>query len=156
MKYCPFSIDGPRYKRFYSINSSRGLIATGLDVLHTLQDWDHRIDPAQPDCILMPCVRFQAELHFRCLSSGRVLMLDAYGRQWPVFASAANEVLPAMQKGALNAWWIISKKGKAYGLTVDLKAPLMPSVPIDQDVPQMLEKALDLKMVMREFEALAV
>ena len=155
MKYCPFSINGPRYQRVYGINSAMNC-SLGLNALHTLQDWEHSIDPHQPDSILMPCVRFQAELHFRRLDGGRVLMLDAYGRQWPVFASAANEVLPAMQKGALNAWWIISKKGKAYGLTVDLKAPLMLSVPIDQDVPQMLEKALDLKMVMREFEALAV
>lgn len=156
MKYCPFRINGPYYQRLYGANSGMARIANGFDKINTMQDWQKSIDPAAPDYIMMPMVRFQAELHYRRLSDGRILMLDAYDRTWSVFSSSADEVLPAMQKGVLNAWWTMAKKGKAYGLMVDLKQPLLANVPANLDIPQMLEKVQDLNTVMTEFEAMAV
>ena len=61
-----------------------------------------------------------------------------------------------MQRGVLNAWWVMTKKGKAYGLTVDLDTPLMAQVPSNLDIPLMLEKTQDMQALMPYFEAMAV
>ena len=149
MKYCPFLIDGPSYQHF----SFSGL---GMYQLHRMQDRECHIDPTYPDYIMMPRVRFQAELTYKRLSQERVLMSDVYGREWSVFGSDADKLLPAMQRGVLNAWWVMTKKGKAYGLTVDLDTPLMAQVPSNLDIPLMLEKTQDMQALMPYFEAMAV
>ena len=159
MKYCPFRIDGPTYQRLYGSNvASRSFVhtPTGMERLHTMQDWERSIHPTHPDYIMMPRVRFQAELTYQCLSQGRVLMRDAYERTWSVFASDADKVLPAMRLGVLNAWWVMAKKGKAYGLTVELETPLVANLPSNLDIPLMLEKTQDMQALMPYFEAMAV
>lgn len=149
MKYCFFRINGPTYRHL-------SFSASGMYQLHTMQDWECHIDPTHPDYIMMPRVRFQAELTYKRLNQGRVLMSDVYGREWSVFGSDADKLLPAMQRGVLNAWWVMTKKGKAYGLTVDLNTPLMAQVPSNLDIPLMLEKTQDMQALMPYFEAMAV
>ncbi len=127
-----------------------------MDRLHTMQDWERSINAAAPDYIMMPRVRFQAKLTYRRLSQGRVLMTDDYDREWSVFGSDADKVLPAMAMGVLSAWWVMAKKGKAYGLTVDLDTPLVASLPTSMDIPLMLEKTQDMPSLMPYFEAMAV
>lgn len=156
MKYCPFLIDGPRYLHLYGAAARSAALSSGFDKLHTMQDWDRPKMVISSDCIMMPRVRFQAKLHYKRLSDGRILMLDEYDRQWSVFGSSADEVLPAMTNGVIEAWWVMAKKGNAYGLTVDLKQALMARILPNQNIPLMLEKANDLKTVMSDFEAMAV
>ena len=63
MKYCPFRIDGPTYQRLYGSNvASRSFVhtPTGMERLHTMQDWERSIHPTHPDSIMMPRVHFQA------------------------------------------------------------------------------------------------
>lgn len=156
MKYCPFRINGYAHQQMYGSRSGAPRIASGMHRLHTMQDWERKIDPSDPDYIMMPRVRFQAKLTYKRLSQGRILMSDDYDREWSVFGSDADKVLPAMNVGVLNAWWVMAKKGKAYGLTVDLDAPVMANLPSNLDIPLMLEKAQDMQSLMPFFEAMAV
>jgi hypothetical protein len=156
IKTCPFIINGPFYQSLQRSQQFSTYVASGFNKLHTMQDWDSPKMHLGIDYIMMPRVKFQAELQYQKLDGGRILMRDGYGRQWSVFGAAADEILPAMQMGKLLAWWTMAKKGKAYGLTVDLKYPLMARVPAHQDIPLMLEKSTDLSSVMKEFEAMAV
>lgn len=155
IKTCPFIINGPLYQRLQGRQQLSAHVVSGFHRLHTMQDWDSpKLNPA--DYIMMPRVKFQAEMQYRRIDGGRILMCDRYGRQWSVFAAAADEVLPAMQLGKILAWWTMAKKGQACGLTADLNHPLMARVPAYQDIPLMLEKSTDLSTVMQEFEAMAV
>lgn len=155
IKTCPFIIDGPVVQQMRGRAAGRYQLS-GMYKLHSMQDWSNPLHQGAADYIQLPRMKFQAELRYQSLCGGRILMLDQYGRQWSIFGSSADEVLPKMQMGKLTAWWIMTKKGQACGLTVDLTTPLLAHVPPNQDVPQMLEKVQDLNTVMAEFAALAV
>ena len=121
-----------------------------------MQDWEDSRRQNAADFVMLPRVAFQAELQYDRLEPGRILMKDVHGREWSVFGSSADEVLPKMQLGKLTAWWVMTKKGQACGLTVDIARPLMASVPSNQDVPLMLEKSTDLNALIPYFEDMAV
>lgn len=83
-------------------------------------------------------------------------MKDLFGRQWYVYKSALHELLSLQKQGQIEAWWTIVKKGSSYGLMIDTNKPLQAVVPLNEDVPSMLDNATDLHTLIPYFLKMAV
>ena len=150
-KSCFFQIDGPVFRK----HSAQKMSYVSAKVNTLLEYPDSRISASPNEVVELPCVRFQAQMTFVCMLGKRVLMKDRFGREWSVYASFINQLVPAMNKGVIECWWEIVKKSNVYGLTADVSAPVGP-VGSNQDVPLMLDTAFDLRSCLTNFEAMAV
>lgn len=108
---------------------------------HSMSEFSHG---THIQYVCLPRIAFQAELTFFDMYDKRILMKDRFGRVWSVFMSNAKELIPELTKGTVNAWWTMTKKGAAYGIEIDAKKAVSPSLTVDQDVPLLLEQAQDL------------
>jgi hypothetical protein len=150
IKTCFFQIDGPIRQQH---------IAAGYSYwqgLHTLLEYaNYAIKVSPHEVVELPRVRFQAQMTFVCMANKRILMKDRFGRDWSVYGSYIDLLVPRMTKGVIECWWEMTKKSNVYGLTADVEAPLG-KVAQDRDIPLMLEKSTDLNSLRPYFEAMAV
>lgn len=149
IKTCFFQLEGPIRQQ----SVARGW-AYVTDA-NALLDYPEIVERHSPkELIEMPCIRFQAEMTFSHMTDKRIIMKDRFGRKWSVYASHINELVPRMNKGVVEAWWSIVKRGSMYGIVADVESPLG-AVDVDFDVPLMLDTVHDLRSVIPNFEAMA-
>ena len=154
-KTCYFHLDGPHFQAMVQIGNLQPWKA------RTLMESDHFAtyykNKYPSEIIELARVTFKAKMRFHAFHAEdkRVMVMDVYGRLWSVYQTEMNTLIPAMNKGVLDAWWSITKKGSMYGLTVDVQRPLGPVTP-DKDVPMLLANAKDLSDVVPFFHAMAV
>lgn len=150
IKTCYFQIDGPVRQQNINMQWSTA------QRVNTLLDYPGILLACAPNEVVeLPRVRFQAMMMFHRTTDKRVIMKDRFGREWSVYNSCINQLIPAMTRGAIECYWEIVKRGSMYCIVSDVNAPLGTVKP-DQDVPLMLDTVYDLRSLVSQFEDLAI
>lgn len=155
MKTCPFFVNGPMYQTMLARRQHYAVKNLGcLNSLHIREVDTNSVQAG--DYVMLPRISFQAILKYSRIDDKRITMKDRFDRDWSVYNTCADDLLPAMNKGVVETWCTIVKKGAMYGIVVDMKRPLALSIAQDEDVPYMLEHAQDLNLLVPYFQKLAV